>query len=272
MYLAKRPDLPALNKAILYIRANENTQNVVIAHLIEGSPVHEPSAGQAEVAYDSKSRSEPSLDSSAIERKQMKKRFAAEQLVPEGDLVESAASGTVGPNDVVQLEGPAAILQEQVMVLDALYPKIKIDFLCISGTQFGPDALKWLADYVEVSINSIFIGAPDSNFAHQVAALGGVRVITKPTRNVIDQKFRPEGNGDDGSDSEGLRHLDATFAALGSGAAAAGQSAARANHVAVVASQSSPQLSVSVPAAGGAAAAAAGRPATGEQKPAPAHS
>lgn len=35
VYLAKRPDLPALNKAILYIRANENTQNVVIAHFME---------------------------------------------------------------------------------------------------------------------------------------------------------------------------------------------------------------------------------------------
>lgn len=71
------------------------------------------------------------------------------------------------------------------MVLDALYPKIRIDFLCISGTSFGPDALNWLADYVDVSINSVFIGAPDSDFAHQVAALGGVRVITKPTRDVI---------------------------------------------------------------------------------------
>jgi len=71
------------------------------------------------------------------------------------------------------------------VVLDALYPKIRIDFLCISGTSFGPDALNWLADYVDVSINSVFIGAPDSDFAHQVAALGGVRVITKPTRDVI---------------------------------------------------------------------------------------
>jgi len=90
VYLAKRPDLPALNKAILYIRANENTQNVVIAHFMEISESRHSAGGAADSLSASADKGSASL----------RRRFAADQLIPLSEQGEDSP-GTIGPHDAV---------------------------------------------------------------------------------------------------------------------------------------------------------------------------
>jgi len=73
----------------------------------------------------------------------------------------------------------AKLLREQVAILDAVYPKIRIDYLIIRGTSFGPAVIHWLEQYLMIGTNSMFIAMPDATFPHQFASLGGVRVVTR---------------------------------------------------------------------------------------------
>jgi hypothetical protein len=67
-------------------------------------------------------------------------------------------------------------LAEQLKTLDALYPEIRIDFLVVKG-RFSPELVSQLSERLNVPRNYMFIGCPGDGFPHQLADLGGVRLI-----------------------------------------------------------------------------------------------
>ena len=67
-------------------------------------------------------------------------------------------------------------LAQQLRSLDEIYPEIRIDFLVVKG-RFGPDLIQKLSAHLDVPQNYMFIGCPGDRFPHNLADLGGVRLI-----------------------------------------------------------------------------------------------
>ncbi|KAJ8531694.1 hypothetical protein ON010_g14269 [Phytophthora cinnamomi] len=110
-FFCKTPNLNVINKAILYVRTNEQTHTLYIVHCHpRGTPV------------------------------------------PEG-------------------------FKETVSMFDHVYLKIKLNFLSVEGP-FGPAMVEWVSRKYSQPKNLMFIKQPNHDFAHTIASLGGVRVIT----------------------------------------------------------------------------------------------
>lgn len=74
-------------------------------------------------------------------------------------------------------DNEAAIkIKSDLEVLDRAYPQIEIEFICREGT-FGPDAVRQFSKELNIPINNMFIGAPESKHNFDIQDLGGVRVI-----------------------------------------------------------------------------------------------
>ncbi|TMW63121.1 hypothetical protein Poli38472_002062 [Pythium oligandrum] len=110
-FFCKSPNLSTLNKAILYVRTNEQTHTMYFVHCYEKGT-----------------------------------------SIPEG-------------------------FEETVALFDNIYLKIKMNFLAVEG-QFGPAMVEWLSRKYKQPKNLMFVKQPNNDFAHTVASLGGVRVIT----------------------------------------------------------------------------------------------
>ena len=67
-------------------------------------------------------------------------------------------------------------LPEDLKNIDRLYPKLRIDFVAVKG-QFGPELIERLSRHMNVPKNYMFIGCPGDRFPHNIAELGGVRLI-----------------------------------------------------------------------------------------------
>ncbi|MFH2202054.1 MAG: APC family permease [Elusimicrobiota bacterium] len=67
-------------------------------------------------------------------------------------------------------------LAEQLRTVDRLYPELRIDFVAVKG-KFGPTLIEQLSRKLDVPKNFMFIGTPGDRFPHQLADLGGVRLI-----------------------------------------------------------------------------------------------
>ncbi|MCI5071569.1 APC family permease [bacterium] len=67
-------------------------------------------------------------------------------------------------------------LEEDLHLLDEIYPEVQIDFVLIKG-QFGPEMIDELSKKYHIPKNYMFIGAPSKRFPHRLADLGGVRLI-----------------------------------------------------------------------------------------------
>jgi hypothetical protein len=67
-------------------------------------------------------------------------------------------------------------LAEYLNVIDQIYPKIKIDLLLVKG-RFEPQLIEKLSVKLGVPKNYMFIGTPGDSFPHNIAELGGVRLI-----------------------------------------------------------------------------------------------
>ncbi|TYZ66098.1 hypothetical protein PybrP1_013022 [[Pythium] brassicae (nom. inval.)] len=72
--------------------------------------------------------------------------------------------------------------EDIVALFDAIYPKLKLDFVSVRG-RFEPAVVKWLAATMDVAINMMFIAQPGDHSVHRVATLG-VRVITGIRTNI----------------------------------------------------------------------------------------
>jgi amino acid transporter len=67
-------------------------------------------------------------------------------------------------------------LSDQLKTLDEIFPEIRIDFVAVQG-RFGPDLIDKLSGRLNVPKNYMFIGCPGDGFPHNLAELGGVRLI-----------------------------------------------------------------------------------------------
>ncbi len=59
---------------------------------------------------------------------------------------------------------------------DQLFPEIKVNFVAVKG-RFGPEIIDRLSRRLGVPKNYMFIGCPGDSFPHNLADLGGVRLI-----------------------------------------------------------------------------------------------
>ncbi|MCB9557881.1 MAG: APC family permease [Deltaproteobacteria bacterium] len=69
-----------------------------------------------------------------------------------------------------------ANLSDDLHKLDEIYPQLRIDFVGVQG-KFGPEMIEALSQRLGVPKNYMFIGTPGDRFPHNIADLGGVRVI-----------------------------------------------------------------------------------------------
>ena len=67
-------------------------------------------------------------------------------------------------------------LAQQLHILDEIFPEIRIDFIAVRG-RFGPELIDKLSARFNVPRNYMFIGCPGDRFPHNLADLGGVRLI-----------------------------------------------------------------------------------------------
>jgi amino acid transporter len=67
-------------------------------------------------------------------------------------------------------------LADQLRTLDEIFPEIRIDFIAVKG-KFGPELIGKLSQRLNVPRNYMFIGCPGDRFPHNLADLGGVRLI-----------------------------------------------------------------------------------------------
>lgn len=110
VYFTRGDDLAALNRAALYVLANELTNNMKVVHCFERD------------------------------------------------------------------EDVAPRLKENLAVIDEIYPKLKIDLVLVRG-KFGPHLIERLSQRMGVPKNYMFISTPGDSFPHNIAELGGVRLI-----------------------------------------------------------------------------------------------
>eukprot|EP01102_Stenamoeba_stenopodia_P003007 TRINITY_DN1293_c0_g5_i1.p1 TRINITY_DN1293_c0_g5~~TRINITY_DN1293_c0_g5_i1.p1 ORF type:complete len:763 (+),score=176.39 TRINITY_DN1293_c0_g5_i1:252-2540(+) len=130
VFFSSTGDLAHLNKAVLYVRENEQTQILKIVHVYE--------------------------DESKI------------------------------PSDI----------EENVKILDRCFPKMRIDFVGVKGS-FSPEIVDYVSYTLAVPKNLMFIACPGRGFPHDVATLGGVRVITTFT---VKKGLRIANNRDEEDD------------------------------------------------------------------------
>ncbi|MFY9224364.1 MAG: APC family permease [Blastocatellia bacterium] len=67
-------------------------------------------------------------------------------------------------------------LTEQLDTVDKIYPELRIDLILIKG-RFGPELIEKVSQRLKVPKNYMFIGTPSDRFPHNIAQLGGVRLI-----------------------------------------------------------------------------------------------
>jgi amino acid transporter len=67
-------------------------------------------------------------------------------------------------------------LAEQLKTIDELYPELRIDLVLVRG-RFGPELIERLSRRMGVPKNYMFLGTPGDRFPHNIAELGGVRLI-----------------------------------------------------------------------------------------------
>jgi len=210
VFFAKAPDFEALNKAILYVRANEQTARLVVVHVVNDAA--------AVLAVRERWRAERAAEASSA--------AAATTTAAAGGATtphsprEVAAFSALLEASLPPLPASAALLREQVRVLDAVYPKLRVDFLVVRGTAFGPPVCRWAARRLGVGSNMLFMGAPDARFGHRFATFGGVRVITRAGRRGV----RAEGAA---HSEQVLGEAAARLRGSGSGGGRVGGAAAR---------------------------------------------
>ncbi len=71
---------------------------------------------------------------------------------------------------------PPTRLREDLALIDEIYPDIDIKLVLYEGA-FGPAIIEKISAELHVAKNYMFIGAPGERFPHQLADLGGVRLI-----------------------------------------------------------------------------------------------
>lgn len=67
-------------------------------------------------------------------------------------------------------------LSDQLRTIDQVYPELRVDLVLVQG-KFGPELIEKLSKRLGVPKNHMFLGTPGDRFPHNIADLGGVRLI-----------------------------------------------------------------------------------------------
>jgi len=67
-------------------------------------------------------------------------------------------------------------LADDLRGIDRLYPELRSALITVQG-KFGPELIERLSRNLNVPKNYMFIGCPGDRFPHNIAELGGVRLI-----------------------------------------------------------------------------------------------
>jgi len=80
-------------------------------------------------------------------------------------------------------------LLEYVQFLDCVYPKIRVDCILVRG-EFSPAIVHYISKRISVSVNSMFINCPKTDFKHSLDRMGGVRVILNSEKSTLLENSR----------------------------------------------------------------------------------
>eukprot|EP01041_Mallomonas_annulata_P000905 gene905-1754_t len=70
-------------------------------------------------------------------------------------------------------------LQENLNILDHIYPKMKIDLLLVEAEEFNPQLVKFLSKELKIQTSFMFIRCPGEGFPFNIGEFDGVRTIMK---------------------------------------------------------------------------------------------
>lgn len=94
------------------------------------------------------------------------------QYVQENEITQKLKIVTV----LQQEQKLNKIFERDFQAMDRAYPDIKIEYIQVPGV-FGPEMIDKLSKEWNIPKNFMFIGSPGDHFPHQLADLGGVRLI-----------------------------------------------------------------------------------------------
>ena len=94
------------------------------------------------------------------------------QYVQENEITQKLKIVTVLQKE----QKPNKIFERDFQAMDRAYPEIKIEYIQVPGV-FGPEMIDKLSKEWNIPKNFMFIGSPGDHFPHQLADLGGVRLI-----------------------------------------------------------------------------------------------
>lgn len=161
VYFAKQPDLTTLNKAILYVRANETTSRIVVVHVVDD-------------------------------------RAAVAQLLEEWRC--DVETGGTPPNVATILARlppmppSARLLRDNCALLDAMYPKLRIDCLVVRGSYFSPPVVNFLSEW-QASGHGCMHTMPPPRLPSSHTALLVVVAVTYACRRVPGRDSQPDVYG-----------------------------------------------------------------------------
>jgi len=185
VYFAKDGHLPTLNKAVQYVRDNELSAHLWVVHVVDDRAAvlalkaeqdAAAGGGGADAADVSAASVAGATPPSTPPTLRISSSFHAPVSASDVNTVSSLLDRLPPPSPQVQ-----AII-DNCALLDAVYPKLRIDCMVVRGTYFSPAVVRFLRSRLRVEPNMMFMAMPDVRFPHQFAALGGVRVITAPPR------------------------------------------------------------------------------------------
>ncbi|KAA0163853.1 hypothetical protein FNF31_02708 [Cafeteria roenbergensis] len=226
VFFVKHPDIVLMNKAVLYVRENEQATRLVFVHAtkgnegptavhgsgmraLTGSKVGGPASEMTGLSGDA-ARAEAVMAGAAAAAPAGKARSASlpgaesnprsaegSGIVPTrangtGRLgaaaMAAAAAAAAAHGDGTGSVDEVAALSHMVKVLDVMYPKLRLDLLVVDERPFGPGLIGWLERTMGIRSNGMFIACPDEDFPHALGSLGGIRVIGRPSRILEEAK------------------------------------------------------------------------------------
>ena len=68
-------------------------------------------------------------------------------------------------------------LKEHLLLLDHIYPKMKVDLLLIEADEFTPRLVKYLSKELNIPPSFMYMRCPGPYFPHSIAEFDNVRII-----------------------------------------------------------------------------------------------
>jgi amino acid transporter len=187
VFFLKEADIRLMNKAIEYVRDNEQTQNLQFVHvyvMAEGDepiPLTEQASGRKQCVCASVCSGVYVFACLHVceciyiyiyiyIHVCVSLRFGR-KFDPTVCLLARLTRSRAQPGVKTMLE--------DIATLQRIYPKMKLDFCGLSSrTPFDGHLVKKISEKLDVPPHFMFISCPSENFKHDIAQLGGVRLIT----------------------------------------------------------------------------------------------